>query len=78
MCLTPIGFLMAICGSAKGIPGVVYSGVYLSVSGAYISIPGALGWLSSNLAGSYKRGAGLALNIGISNLGGGMSSQHFT
>lgn len=51
-------------------PRVVYGGVFLAACGIYPAFPGVISWLSNNLAGSYKRSAGMALHIGIGNLGG--------
>jgi hypothetical protein len=40
-------------------------------TGIYPAFPGNITWLSNNLAGGYKRAAGMAIHIGIGNLGGG-------
>jgi hypothetical protein len=61
-----VGFIMAIAGSAKGgVPGVVYAGVFIATCGIYPAFPGNIAWISNNLAGSYKRSAGMAFQIGI-------------
>lgn len=39
--------------------------------GIYPALPGNVTWLGNNLAGGYKRAAGMAIHIGIGNLGGG-------
>jgi hypothetical protein len=65
-----VGFIMAIAGSAHGsVPGVVYAGVFIATCGIYPAFPGNIAWISNNLAGSYKRAAGMAFQIGIGNLG---------
>ena len=51
-------------------PHVVYGGVFIAACGLYPAFPGMITWLSNNLAGSYKRGAGMALQMGIGNLAG--------
>lgn len=64
------GFIIAIVASANGhVPGVVYAGVFISTCGIYPAFPGNIAWISNNLAGSYKRAAGMAFQIGIGNLG---------
>ena len=61
-----VGFIIAITGSAKGdVPGVVYAGVFIATCGIYPAFPGNIAWISNNLAGSYKRSAGMAFQIGI-------------
>ena len=66
-----IGFLICITASGRGLPGLVYAGVFIAVCGIYPAFPGNVTWLSNNLAGSYKRSAGMAIQIGVGNLGGG-------
>jgi MFS family permease len=78
MCVILVGFVMAISGSAKGgVPGVVYAGVFIATCGIYPAFPGNITWISNNLAGSYKRAAGMAFQIGIGNLGGAMASNFY-
>jgi hypothetical protein len=59
-------------------PGVVYAGVFIATCGIYPAFPGNITWLSNNLAGSYKRSAGMAIHIGIGNLAGGKNSPNDT
>lgn len=78
MCAILIGFIIAISGSAKGgLPGLVYAGVFIATCGIYPAFPGNVTWVSNNLAGSYKRAAGMALQIGVGNLGGAMASNFY-
>jgi hypothetical protein len=56
-------------------PKVVYAGVFIAACAIYPAFPGVITWLCNNLAGSYKRSAGMAIQIGAGNLGGGMSSS---
>jgi len=73
-----IGFIIAIAGSASGnVPGVVYAGVFIVTCGIYPAFPGNITWISNNLAGSYKRAAGMAFQIGVGNLGGAMASNFY-
>lgn len=92
MSLIAIGFIIVIAASGRGVPGVVYFGVFVAVigksliepsiptkpqklikpiAGIYPAFPGNVTWLSANLAGDYKRAAGMAIHIGIGNLAGG-------
>jgi hypothetical protein len=73
-----IGFVIAISASAAGgVPGVVYAGVFIATCGIYPAFPGNIAWISNNLAGSYKRSAGMAFQIGLGNLGGAMASNFY-
>ena len=57
-------------------PRVVYGGIFIAACAIYPAFPGIVTWLSNNLAGSYKRSAGMALQIGIGNLGGVGASSY--
>jgi len=78
MCAILVGFIMAISASAVGgVPGVVYAGVFIATCGIYPAFPNNITWISNNLAGSYKRAAGMAFQIGAGNLGGAMASNFY-
>lgn len=78
MCAILIGFILAIAGSAHGkLPGLVYAGVFITTCGIYPAFPGNVTWISNNLAGSYKRSAGMAIHIGVGNLAGAMASNFY-
>ncbi|CEJ56306.1 Putative Permease of the major facilitator superfamily [Penicillium brasilianum] len=77
MSLIAIGFIIVIASTGRGVPGVVYFGVFIAVVGIYPAFPGNVTWLSVNLAGDYKRAAGMAIHIGIGNLAGAMSSNFY-
>ena len=78
MCLILVGFIIAISASAVGgLPGLVYAGVFIATCGIYPAFPGNVTWISNNLAGSYKRAAGMAFQIGLGNLGGAMASNFY-
>ncbi|KAL9578288.1 MAG: hypothetical protein Q9212_005813 [Teloschistes hypoglaucus] len=78
MCAIGIGFIICIAASAHGgVPGVVYAGIFIAVCGIYPAFPGNVTWISNNLAGSYKRSAGMAIHIGVGNLAGAMASNFY-
>ncbi|EXF85313.1 major facilitator superfamily transporter [Colletotrichum fioriniae PJ7] len=73
-----VGFLcMMIVGFSISNPKVVYGGVFIAACSIYPAFPGVISWLSNNLAGSYKRSAGMAVQIGVGNLGGAMASNFY-
>ncbi|KAI1118906.1 major facilitator superfamily domain-containing protein [Nemania sp. NC0429] len=69
-----IGFILAISSTN---PGVVYAGVFITAVGIYSGFAGNIAWLSNNLAGGYKRSAGMAIQIGVGNLGGAFASNFY-
>lgn len=69
-----VGFSMCISSSN---PRVVYGGVFIAVCAIYPAFPGVISWLSNNLAGSLKRSVGMAIQIGVGNLGGAMASNFY-
>jgi len=78
MCAILIGFIIALAGSAHGgVPGLVYAGIFITTCGIYPAFPGNVTWISNNLAGSYKRSAGMAIHIGVGNLAGAMASNFY-
>ncbi|KAJ0418922.1 major facilitator superfamily domain-containing protein [Aspergillus carlsbadensis] len=72
-----IGFAIVIASTGRGVPGVVYFGIFLAVSGIYPGIPSIVCWISNNLAGDYKRAVGMGLHIGLGNIGGAMASNFY-
>ncbi|KAG0702235.1 MFS general substrate transporter [Suillus ampliporus] len=69
MCL--IGFSINISTAPDG---VKYFGTFLIVMGSYAAFPGVVSWLGNNLSGQYKRGVGMALQIGIGNFSGAIAA----
>ncbi|KAI1459143.1 MFS general substrate transporter [Annulohypoxylon moriforme] len=69
-----VGFSMCISSTN---PRVVYAGVFVASCAIYSAFPGLLAWLSNNLAGSCKRSAGIAIQIGIGNFAGAMASNFY-
>ncbi|KAI1066679.1 hypothetical protein LB507_011087 [Fusarium sp. FIESC RH6] len=56
---------------------VVYGGVFIAACAIYPAFPGVITWLANNLSGSYKRSVGMAIQIGVGNLGGAMASNFY-
>lgn len=69
-----IGFIMCI---SSGKFGVTYSGVFIAACAIYPTHPTNLTWLSNNLAGSYKRAVGVAIQISMGNMAGAMASNFY-
>ncbi|KAK0463007.1 MFS general substrate transporter [Desarmillaria tabescens] len=67
-----VGFAINISDVATG---VKYFGTFFCVAGSYASFPGVVAWLGNNLAGQYKRGVGMATQIGIGNFAGAIASN---
>ncbi|GAW19942.1 hypothetical protein ANO14919_094350 [Xylariales sp. No.14919] len=74
MCAILVGFILCISTSN---PGAVYAGVFIAAAGLYPAFAGNIAWLSNNLAGGYKRSAGMAIQIGLGNLGGAFASNFY-
>jgi len=70
MCL--IGFSINISDTK---PGIKYFGTFFCVAGSYAAVPAVVSWLGNNLSGQYKRGVGMALQIGIGNFSGAIASN---
>lgn len=51
-------------------PGARYGMLFIVASGLYPPLCGIVAWNANNLAGSWKRSIGMALQITIGNLGG--------
>ncbi|EAQ91529.1 hypothetical protein CHGG_03464 [Chaetomium globosum CBS 148.51] len=72
-----VGFSMCIATDPKEQPRVVYAGVFVAACAIYPAFPGVIAWLSNNLSGSLKRSVGMAVQIGVGNLGGAMASNFY-
>ncbi|KAK2808949.1 hypothetical protein FQN50_004222 [Emmonsiellopsis sp. PD_5] len=72
-----VGYVIVLGASGKGVPGVVYFGIFVVVAGIYPALPGNVTWLSNNLAGEYKRASGMAIHIGVGNFAGAMASNFY-
>ncbi|KAL1630433.1 hypothetical protein SLS56_004961 [Neofusicoccum ribis] len=69
-----VGFVLCISSST---PAVVYAGVYIAACAIYPAFPANVTWLSNNLAGTSKRAAGMAVQIGVGALSGAMASNFY-
>ncbi|TFK88000.1 MFS general substrate transporter [Polyporus arcularius HHB13444] len=67
-----VGYIILICSKN---PSLSYFAVYLAASSIYPTIPNSVAWVSSNVEGSYKRSATLAMAIGWGNLNGAVTSN---
>jgi hypothetical protein len=56
-------------------PGFKYVPQLTQIQGIYPAFPGNVTWLSVNMAGDYKRAAGMAIYIGLGNLAGGKNTS---
>ncbi|KAL2258466.1 hypothetical protein VTK26DRAFT_8214 [Humicola hyalothermophila] len=72
-----IGFSMCIATDPTVHPKVWYGGVFVAACGIYPAFPGVISWLANNLSGSLKRSVGMAIQIGVGNLGGAMASNFY-
>ncbi|KKZ63810.1 hypothetical protein EMCG_01914 [[Emmonsia] crescens] len=75
-----IGYIILLCqgpldGGLK--VGVRYMAVFFVTSGCYVVQPVTIVWLANNLGGHYKRAVGLAIQVGIGNIGGIIASNVF-
>lgn len=66
-----IGFIICVAASSRGVQGAVYAGVFIAYCAIIPTGPGIITWLSNNLAGSYKRSAGMGIQISLGSLSGG-------
>lgn len=75
-----IGYIILLCQGPlhSGLsPNVRYMAVYFVTTGCYIVQPVAIVWLANNLSGHYKRAIGLAIQVGVGNIGGIIASNIF-
>lgn len=70
-----IGFILCITGGGRF--GQTYAGVFIAACAIYPTHPSNLAWLSNNLAGEYKRGVGIAVQISLGNMAGAMASNFY-
>jgi hypothetical protein len=57
--------------------GVKYAGCFFLASGIYPNVPQGVAWNGNNIGGSLKRGVGIAMHVGVGNLGGTISGYLF-
>jgi hypothetical protein len=56
---------------------VKYGGTFLAASGIYANVPQCTAWNGNNIGGSTKRSVGMAMQVGVGNLGGTISAYIF-
>ncbi|RDW91011.1 hypothetical protein BP5796_02176 [Coleophoma crateriformis] len=66
-----VGFILLISTDK---PHIQYAGVFFAASGIYSLVPLATAWNANNIGGNLKRGVGLAMQVGMGNLGGCISA----
>jgi hypothetical protein len=54
-----------------------YAGTFLAAAGIYSNVPQCTAWNGNNIGGSTKRSVGMAMQVGIGNLGGTISAYMF-
>jgi len=67
-----VGYIILIASTSAPLS---YFAVYLAIASIYPTVPNSVAWVSSNVEGSYKRGATLAMAIGWGNINGAVSSN---
>lgn len=75
-----IGYIILLCQGPlhSGLsPHVRYMAVFFVTAGCYIVQPVAIVWMANNLSGHYKRAIGLAIQVGVGNIGGIIASNIF-
>ena len=69
-----IGYIVLL--AQKSVPvGARYAAVYLITTGAYITQPITIAWLSNTMGGHYKRSIATAIQVGFGNTGGIVASN---
>lgn len=73
--LSAAAFVILLALPADQWPGARYAILFFAAIGINTPVTGALSWNANNLAGSWKRSIGQALQMTITNLGGIVSSN---
>jgi hypothetical protein len=68
------GFLMLMLSESTS---VKYGATFLAAVGIYTNTPQCTAWNGNNIGGSTKRSVGMAMQVGIGNLGGSIASYIF-
>lgn len=71
-----IGYIILICQEQVPV-GARYFAVFAITTGAYITQPITMAWVSNNMAGHYKRAIASSMQIGFGNSGGLVASNIF-
>ncbi|KAF9505787.1 hypothetical protein BS47DRAFT_1306165 [Hydnum rufescens UP504] len=77
-----IGLTIGLIGFAINISNVKsrgpkYFGTFLCTAGTYSAFPATIAWLGNNLAPSTKRGVGIAMQLGLGNIGAIIASVSY-
>ncbi|KFY96776.1 hypothetical protein V498_02474, partial [Pseudogymnoascus sp. VKM F-4517 (FW-2822)] len=70
-----IGYIGLLALPHPGLPGATYGMLFVVAGGLYPLICGVISWNANNLAGSWKRSIGMALQISIGGMGGAIGSN---
>lgn len=74
MLIAMVGLVMLIASQASS---VKYAGCFLLASGIYPNVPQGVAWNGNNIGGSLKRGVGIAMHVGVGNMGGVVAAYLF-
>ena len=69
-----LGFILLLCSENTH---TKYGGTFLAAIGIYSNVPQCTAWNANNIGGSTKRSVGMAMQVGIGNLGGVISAYMF-
>ncbi|OBT87291.1 hypothetical protein VE02_02978 [Pseudogymnoascus sp. 03VT05] len=73
--IAAIGYIGLLSLPHPGMPGATYGMLFVVAGGLYPLICGVISWNANNLAGSWKRSIGMALQISIGGMGGAVGSN---
>ncbi|OBT53111.1 hypothetical protein VE04_07821 [Pseudogymnoascus sp. 24MN13] len=73
--IAAIGYIGLLALPHPGWPGATYGMLFVVAGGLYPTICGVISWNANNLAGTWKRSVGMAIQISIGNLGGAIGSN---
>ena len=75
--LAAAGFITVMALPKTKWPGARYGALFPIAAGIYPALPSLVTWNANNLAGSWKRAIGVALQLTLGNLGGVAASHIF-
>jgi MFS family permease len=73
--LAAAGYIILLALPHPELPGATYGALFIVAGGLYPVICGVISWNANNLAGSWKRSIGMAIQICIGGLGGAVGSN---
>ncbi|KAF2814447.1 putative MFS nicotinic acid transporter Tna1 [Mytilinidion resinicola] len=74
-CVAALGYIALIALPHPKYPGATYGMLFPAIAGIYAPVCGSLTWNANNLAGSWKRAIGMAIQLTFANLSGGIGSN---